>query len=99
MLVFIVTYRSISLFQKGRCKISRSQQNKVIHQASAENQAYNTEAQTSFDTTNKAIGDYAGAVGKFRAANPYVQGGQAQTLEDQQLSDTAAGMAESAGQA
>lgn len=78
--------------------MSRSQQNKVIHQASSENQAYNTDARTSFATAQKDIGSYAGAVGEFKAANPYVQGGQAQTIENQQLSDTASGEAESLGQ-
>src|SRR5579859_3643355 len=79
--------------------MSRSQQTQVFNTARGENAAYNKEAQTSFDTSQRDIGDYASAVGAFRAANPYVQGGQAQTLENQQLSDTAAGQAEAAGQA
>src|SRR5579872_1380784 len=79
--------------------MSRSQQGQTFNTASGENKIYNTEAQTSFDTTNKDIGNYASEVGKFNAANPYVQGGQAQTVENQELADTAAGGAQAAGQA
>ncbi len=79
--------------------MSRGQQGQVFKTGQQQNQQYNNEAQTSFDTTQKDIGSYGAAVGQFRASNPYQQGGQAQTVENQQLSDTAAGMAESAGQA
>jgi len=77
--------------------MSRGQQGQTFNTASGENKALNTESQTSFDTTNKDIGNYASEVGKFNAANPFVQGGQAQTAENQQLADTAAGLAESTG--
>lgn len=79
--------------------MSRAQQGQVFQQGQDQSKSYNTEAQTSFDTTNKDIGDYSTAVGAFKAGNPYGQGGQAQTLENQQLSDTAAGLASSTGQA
>lgn len=79
--------------------MSRAQQGAVYQQAQDQSKSYNTDAQTSFDTTNKDIGDYASAVGAFKAANPYGQGGQAETLDNQQLSDTAAGLASSTGQA
>jgi hypothetical protein len=79
--------------------MSRGQQGQVFNTAKGQNATLNQESQTSFDTTNKDIGDYASAVGEFKAANPYGQGGQAQTIENQQLSDTAAGGAQAAGQA
>jgi len=79
--------------------MSRGQQQSVIDTASGENKTYNTNAQTSFDTAGKDITAYGQDVGKFNAANPYVQGGQAETAENQQLADTAAGQAEAAGQA
>jgi hypothetical protein len=83
----------------GGCKVSRNQQNAIIGTAGRANTVYNQNAQTGFDTTQKDVNSYGEAVGKFNAANPYVQGGQAQTVENQQLSDTAAGLSQSAGQA
>lgn len=65
----------------------------------AENKAYNQNAQTGFATAQQDINSFGNAIGKFNAANPYVQGGQFETAENQQLSDTAAGQAQRAGQA
>lgn len=79
--------------------MSRAQQGQVTQQAQQENSTYNTNANTSFDTTNKDIASYGDAVGAFKAANPYVQGGQAEVAADQQLADTSAGQAKAAGQA
>src|SRR5271157_4592718 len=79
--------------------MSRGQQGQVFNTAQGENKAYNTEAQTSFNTAQQDITGYGSELAQFKAANPYVQGGQAQTIENQQLSDTAAGGAQAAGQA
>jgi hypothetical protein len=79
--------------------MSRSQQGQTFNTASGENKSYNNLANTSFANTQGDINNYASAVGGFNAANPYVQGGQAETAENQQIADTGAGMARSAGQA
>ena len=79
--------------------MSRAQQGQVLKTAQGENTAYNANAQTGFNTTNQDINNLGAATNKFIAGNPYQQGGQAQTLENQQLSDTAAGEAQAGGQA
>ena len=79
--------------------MSRAQQGQVLKTAQGENTAYNANAQTGFNTTNQDINKLGAATNKFIAGNPYQQGGQAQTLENQQLSDTAAGQAQAGGQA
>jgi hypothetical protein len=79
--------------------MSRAQQGAVNDQAKAENTSYNTNAQEAYKTAEGDIGDYASAVGAFGAANPYTQGGAVETADNQQSADTAAGLAESTGQA
>jgi hypothetical protein len=79
--------------------MSRGQQTSTFNTASGENKNYNNLANTSFSNTQGDINSYADAVGAFKAANPFVQGGQAQTVENQELSDTAAGGAQAAGNA
>jgi hypothetical protein len=78
--------------------MSRGQMGQVFGTASKENQTYNTNANTSFNAAQGDVANFADTVGAFKAANPYVQGGQAQTVENQQLSDTAAGGAQALGQ-
>lgn len=78
--------------------MSRAQQGAVNDTATAENTSYNTNAQDAFKQAEGDVGSYANAVGAFKAANPYVQGGTVQTADNQQTADTAAGLAESAGQ-
>ena len=79
--------------------MSRAQQGQVLNTAQGENQTYNTNAQTSYNTANQDIGDYGKATNQFIANNPYVEGGAAQVAENQATADTAAGMAQSAGSA
>lgn len=79
--------------------MSRAQQGDVNTTAAAENTSYNTNAQDAFTNAQGDVGSYASAVGAFGAANPYTQGGAVQTADNQQTADTAAGMAQSAGQA
>lgn len=85
--------------------MSRGQMTQTFNTAKDQNQQYNNLANTSFNAAQEDIGKTQGEIGsygeelaKFKAANPYVTGGQAETAENQQLADTAAGMAESAGQ-
>lgn len=79
--------------------MSRGQQGDVIDTASGENKNYNALANTSFGKTQGDINNYADTVSAFKANNPYVQGGQAETAENQQIADTADAGARSAGQA
>lgn len=79
--------------------MSRAQQGQVNDTAAAENTSYNTNAQDAFTKAQGDVGTYANAVGAFKAANPYVQGGAVQTADNQMMADTAAGLAESSGQA
>jgi len=78
--------------------MSRSQQQAVIDTAIPQNKAYNNEAQTSYGQTQQDIADYAKDVGAFKAANPYVQGGQFQTAANQGIADSAAAGAQALGQ-
>jgi len=71
----------------------------VDQTATAENTSYNTNAQNAFNAAQTDTGDYASAVGAFKAANPYGQGGPVQTAQNQEVADTAAGQAQSAGNA
>lgn len=93
--------------------MSRGQQGSVISTAKGVQATDSALANTSFTNSgtsftnaqgdlNKTQGDinsFGQALGQFKAANPYVQGGQAETAENQQLADTAAGQAESGGEA
>jgi len=77
---------------------SRSQQTATYNAASGENEKYNRFANTSFANAKDDIADYASAVGKSTSPIPYAQGRQAETAENQEIADTDAGMAQSAGQ-
>lgn len=78
--------------------MSRAQQGAVDTTAAGENSTYNTNATDAFKTAQGDIGSFADEVGAFKASNPYVQGGAVQTADNQQTADTAAGLAQSAGQ-
>jgi hypothetical protein len=79
--------------------MSRAQAGDVITQAGDEDKSYNQNATTSFNTAQGDVDTYGKAVGSFQAANPYIQGGAAQTAENQQITDTSAGQAQRLGQA
>ena len=79
--------------------MSRGQQGNVYSQEQAVQKGYNTNANTSFNTAQQDVDSYGNAVGKFQAANPYVEGGQVETSQNQQIADTAAAGSEAAGQA
>jgi len=78
--------------------MSRAQQGQILDTATATNKTDTERSQTALDTAQQDINTYGGAVNKFAAANPYVEGGQAETATNQMAADTAAGMAQSAGQ-
>ncbi len=69
--------------------MSRSQQNQTFNTAQGENQTYNTNAQQAFDKAQQGVTGYGSQLAKFASSNPYVQGGQYQTVQNQELADTA----------
>lgn len=78
--------------------MSRAQQNQVNSTSAAENSSYNADATKAFGDAQADVNNYGKALGSFVAANPYVNGGQAETADNQMTADTAAGQAEAAGQ-
>lgn len=79
--------------------MSRAQQSSVFNQTQDAARKFTTQANNSYGATQNDIDTYGEQIGAFQAANPYVQGGQFQTAQNQTLADTAAGGAEAAGQA
>lgn len=79
--------------------MSRAQQGQTFDTAQQENQTYNTNAQTAFNQAQTDIGNYQNQLAQFAAANPYGQGGQFQTTENQVAANTADAAAQAAGQA
>jgi hypothetical protein len=71
------------------CPISRAQQGQVFSTASGESATNEAAAQASEKAEQGDIESQQSQLAKFSANNPYVQGGQEQTLSNQQLSNTA----------
>jgi hypothetical protein len=69
--------------------MSRAQQGEVFSTEQANSATNESAAQTADQATQADIGNQQSQLAKFAAANPYVQGGQAQTVANQQLSGTA----------
>lgn len=69
--------------------MSRSQQNQTFNQGQQENQTYNTNAQNAFNQAQQGVSNYGSQLAKFSSSNPYTQGGEFQTAQNQQLADTA----------
>lgn len=69
--------------------MSRAQQGQVFQTASGESATNEANAQKSETQEQSDINNQQSQLAKFAANNPYVQGGQAQTLSNQQLSNTA----------
>ena len=69
--------------------MSRAQQSDVFNTEQANSATNETAAQTADKATQADIGNQQSQLAKFAAANPYVQGGQAQTVANQQLAGTA----------
>ena len=69
--------------------MSRSQQSEVFNTEQANSATNETAAQQSDAATQSDISSQQSQLAKFAANNPYVQGGQAQTVTNQQLSGAA----------
>ncbi len=79
--------------------MSRAQQGQVFSTGQAENKNYNADANSSFSNAQGDITGYGDALSAFKAANPYVTGGAAETAENQSIADTAAAGSQAAGEA
>lgn len=79
--------------------MSRSQETTAFNTSSGQNAGYYSNAQNSYANANADIGDYEDQLSKYAASNPYGQGGQYQTTQNQILSNTSDAMAKSAGEA
>lgn len=79
--------------------MTKSQSNQAFNTASSQNAGYNANAQSTYGAENADIGEYKNALAKYAAENPYVQGGEFQTSQNQALADTSAAQAQGAGQA
>ena len=78
--------------------MSRAQQGQVFDTEQSNSATNETAAQTADQATQADIGNQQSQLAKFVAANPYVQGGQAQTVANQQLSNTADATAQAAAE-
>src|ERR1700732_3697318 len=76
--------------------MSRAQQGAIESTATANSATDTAAANKSEAATQADIGNQQSQLAKFAANNPYVQGGQAQTVTKQQLSGTADATAEAA---
>jgi hypothetical protein len=86
--------------------MSRAQEGQVVDTAKSQNQTLNANSTTAFGavpgdiaTQQGDVNNFQSQLGKFAAANPYVQGGEFQTAQNQQLADTAAGVSDATKQA
>lgn len=69
--------------------MSRAQETTATNTAATQNTGYYDNAQNSYTSAQADAGKFESAIGTYAAANPYGQGGQSQTVTNQQLSDTA----------
>lgn len=79
--------------------MSRSQQGQVFQQGQQENQTYNQNAQDAFNKAQGDVGTFQGQLSKFASSNPYTQGGEFQTAQNQNLADVSQGTADATKQA
>ena len=69
--------------------MSRGQINQTFDTASNENKDYTANAQSGFTAAQNDIGTYQSQLAKFAGSNPYVQGGEYSTSQNQVLANTA----------
>lgn len=79
--------------------MSRGQENQVVNEAQGQNATAAKNAQQSYDAAQTDVGNYQNQLAQYAAANPYTEGGQYQTAENQVLSNTADAAGQAAGQA
>lgn len=78
--------------------MSRGQENQVFNTSEQQNQQYNQNAQQSYTQAQGDVANYQDQLSKFAAANPYGQGGEFQTSQNQVLANTSDAAAQAAAQ-
>lgn len=78
--------------------MSRGQEGQVFDTATQQNATAATNAQNSYNQAQTGVQNYENQLSQFAAANPYGQGGQFQTSQNQALANTADAAAQAAGQ-
>ena len=78
--------------------MSRAQETQTEDTASSQNKGYFNNAQNSYANAQNDVGDYQDQLAKYASSNPYVQGGQFQTSQNQVLANTADAGARAAGE-
>lgn len=78
--------------------MSRDQQTATYKTAKDQNQGYYNNAQNSYTNAQTDVGDFEKQLSDYAAKNPYKQGGEFQTRENQVLANTSDAAARSAGQ-
>jgi hypothetical protein len=68
--------------------VSRPQQGQVFKTATTENDTNEQTAQQAEQQQQKGVNNYQSAISQYASKNPYVQGGQAQTAQNQVTSNT-----------
>ena len=79
--------------------MTKSQSNTAFQNSNTQNTQENQNAQSSYTSAQNDVGNYEGQLANYSAQNPYVQGGQYQTSQNQGLADTAAAGSQAAAQA
>ena len=79
--------------------MGKAQGNQNFATSQEQNAVNANNAQSSYTSATQDIGEFKNELGKYASQNPYKQGGEFQTSQNQQLADTAAGGAQSTAQA
>lgn len=77
--------------------MSRDQQTATYKTAKGQNEGYYGNAQNSYTQAQTDVGDFQKQLAEYGAKNPYKQGGEFQTRENQVLANTSDAAARSAG--
>jgi hypothetical protein len=78
--------------------MSRGQEGQIFDTSTQQNATAANNAQTSYNQAQTGVQDYENQLSQFAAANPYTQGGQFQTSQNQVLANTADAASQAAGQ-
>lgn len=79
--------------------MTKSQSNQAFNTASGQQATTAGNAQSSYNSAQGDVTNYQDALAQYAAQNPYTQGGQFQTAQNQQMADTAAAGSTAAQQA
>ena len=78
--------------------MSRANEQAAGDQAKTQNSGYFSNAQNSYAKAQNDVGDFQDQLAKYKASNPYVQGGEFQKTTNQVLANTADAGARAAGE-